>query len=62
MPVFTDIPFGSLDQNGNQIVNGFPLPMPIPIGNNAQSGRGESVFALAIMRGDRGEGDGDQLG
>jgi len=48
LPVFTDIPFGGLDQNGNQIVNGLLLPMPILKGNNAHPGV-TNAFALAIM-------------
>ena len=48
LPVFTDVPFSSLDQNGNQIVNGLLLPMPTPRGNNAHPGI-TNIFALAIM-------------
>ena len=49
LPVFTDVPFSGLDQNGNQIVNGLLLPVYIPDGNNAHPGV-TNVFALAIRR------------
>ncbi|MGA2248307.1 MAG: LamG-like jellyroll fold domain-containing protein, partial [Verrucomicrobiota bacterium] len=48
MPIFTDVPFSSLDQNGNQIVNGLLLPMPIPPGNNAHPGL-TNIFMLAVI-------------
>ena len=48
LPVFTDVPFSSLDQNGNQIVNGLLLPTATPTGNNAHPGV-TNIFALAIM-------------
>ncbi len=48
LPVFTDTPFSSLDQNGNQIVHGLLLPQQIPDGDNAHPGV-TNVFALAIM-------------
>jgi subtilisin-like proprotein convertase family protein len=48
LPVFTDTPFSSLDQNGNQIVNGLLLPMATPVGNNAHPAV-TNIFALAIM-------------
>jgi subtilisin-like proprotein convertase family protein len=48
MPIFTDTPFSSLDQNGNQIVNGLLLPQAIPDGNNAHPGI-TNIFALAII-------------
>jgi choice-of-anchor C domain-containing protein len=48
MPIFTDIPFSQLDQNGNQVVHGLLLPENIPDGNNAHPGV-TNVFALAIL-------------
>ena len=48
IPLFTATPFGSLDQNGNQIVNGLLLPQEIPDGDNANPGL-VNVFALAVM-------------
>jgi subtilisin-like proprotein convertase family protein len=48
MPVFTDIPFSSLNANGDQVVNGLVLPMNIPDGDNAHPGVA-TVFALAVM-------------
>ena len=47
LPIFTSTPFSMLDQNGNQIVNGMLLPVPIPDGNNAHPGV-TNIFALAI--------------
>lgn len=48
LPVFTDIPFSSLDQNGNQIVRGLLLPTTTPLGSNAHPGT-TNVFALAVI-------------
>jgi len=48
LPVFTDIPFSALDQNGNQIVHGLLLPTLIPDGNNAHPGV-TNIFALAVL-------------
>lgn len=48
LPVFTDVPFSSLDQNGNQIVNGLLLPMQIPDSSNGHPGV-TNVFALAVI-------------
>ena len=48
LPIFTDTPFGGLDQNGNQIVNGLLLPQATLPGNNAHPGL-TNVFALAVI-------------
>jgi subtilisin-like proprotein convertase family protein len=48
LPMFTDIPFSGLDQNGNQIVHGLLLPTYVPDGDNAHPGV-TNVFALAVM-------------
>jgi subtilisin-like proprotein convertase family protein len=48
IPLFTATPFGSLDQNGNQIVNGLLLPQDIPDGDNANPGL-VNIFALAVL-------------
>ena len=47
MPIFTATPFSQLNQNGDEIVNGLLLPVPIPTGNNAHPGT-TNVFMLAI--------------
>jgi subtilisin-like proprotein convertase family protein len=47
LPLFTSVPFSSLDTDGNQIANGMLLPMPVPDGGNANPGV-TNVFALAI--------------
>ncbi len=47
MPIFTAQPFSQLNQNGDQVVNGLVLPVPIPDGNNAHPGS-TNIFALAI--------------
>jgi subtilisin-like proprotein convertase family protein len=47
IPIFTATPFSQLNQNGDEIVNGLLLPMPIPDGNNAKPGS-TNIFALAI--------------
>jgi subtilisin-like proprotein convertase family protein len=44
--VFSDKPFSTM-QNGNEIVNGVPLPLNIPDGNNAHAGV-RYVFGLAL--------------
>jgi subtilisin-like proprotein convertase family protein len=48
IPLFTSTPFGGLDANGNQIVNGLLLPQDIPDGDNAHPGVA-TVFALATL-------------
>ena len=48
LPLFTDIPFSSLDKNGNQIVNGLLLPVPTAPGDYKNKGV-TNVFALATM-------------
>jgi subtilisin-like proprotein convertase family protein len=48
MPVFSATPFGSLNANGDQVVNGLVLPMAIPDGGNPHPGV-TLVFALAVM-------------
>ena len=47
LPVFTATPFGSVNPNGDLVVNGLLLPDAIPDGDNAQPGV-VTVFALAI--------------
>lgn len=47
LPIFTSTPFSSISPNGDQVVNGLLLPMPIPDGNNAHPGA-TNIFALAI--------------
>ena len=47
LPVFTDVPFGGLDKDGNQVVNGLLLPANIPDGDAQHPGL-VTVFALAI--------------
>lgn len=47
LPVFTSTPFSQLNQNGDEIVNGLLLPMPIPDGSNLHPGA-TNIFALAI--------------
>ena len=61
LPVFTDVPFSSLDQNGNQIVHGFLLPMPTPHRQQRASWRDERVRAGGDADGG-GKSDRDQPG
>ena len=61
LPVFTDIPFSGLDQNGNQVVNGLLLPTTIPNGDNAHPGV-TNVFAVASVPMVVEKGDSDQSG
>jgi len=48
LPVFTATPFSQLDANGDEIVNGVPLPTPIPDGSPAHPGVGY-VFGFALQ-------------
>ena len=48
IPIFTRIPFGQLDANGNQVVNGLNVPVPIPNGSPARP-QSAYVFAVAPM-------------
>jgi len=47
LPVFSLLPFSQKDNNGNEIVNGVPLPASVPDGDNAHPGV-VSVLALAL--------------
>jgi len=47
-PVFSLLPFSQMDTNGNEIVNGVPLPVNIPDGDNAHPGVAY-VFGLATI-------------
>jgi subtilisin-like proprotein convertase family protein len=47
LPVFSSLPFSQTDTNGNETVNGIPLPVVIPDGGNAHPGVA-SIFALAL--------------
>ncbi len=48
IPLFSNIPFSFLDANGNEIVNGLPVPVNIPDGTPANPGV-NFVFGLAIF-------------
>jgi subtilisin-like proprotein convertase family protein len=48
IPIFTDIPFGQLNGNGDQVVNGLNVPVPIPNGSPAHP-QSAYVFAIAPM-------------
>ncbi len=43
LPIFSALPFSTLDKNGNQYVNGVPVPVIIPDGNNRYPGVGYMV-------------------
>ena len=47
LPVFSQQPFSQM-QNGNEVVNGLLLPMPIPDGSPAHPGKAY-IFALAVQ-------------
>ncbi|HEV2330405.1 MAG TPA: S8 family serine peptidase [Verrucomicrobiae bacterium] len=47
IPIFTDVPFGSLDQNGDEYVNAINVPSPIPDGTPSHPGL-SFVFMLAL--------------
>ncbi|HEV2318984.1 MAG TPA: S8 family serine peptidase, partial [Verrucomicrobiae bacterium] len=47
IPVFTDVPFGSLDQNGNEYLNAINVPSVIPDGTPSHPGL-SFVFLLAL--------------
>ncbi len=49
LPLFTDTPLSTLDKNGNQVVNGQLLAVPIPDGTPAHPGI-TNVFGFAIMQ------------
>jgi subtilisin-like proprotein convertase family protein len=48
IPIFTDVPFGSLDQNGNELVSALIVPVPIPDGTPAHPGL-SFVFLLPLF-------------
>ena len=48
VPVFTSTPFSQMNANGDETVNGVPLPVNIPDGSPAHPGSGY-VFALALQ-------------
>ena len=48
IPIFSNIPFSFLDANGNEIVNGLPVPANIPDGTPAVPGVMNWVFGIAI--------------
>jgi subtilisin-like proprotein convertase family protein len=48
IPIFTDIPFGQLNGNGDQVINGLNVPVPIPNGSPAHP-QSAYVFAIAPM-------------
>ncbi|MGH8024127.1 MAG: hypothetical protein ACRED1_11125, partial [Limisphaerales bacterium] len=47
IPIFTDVPFGGTDQNGNQYLNAINVPSPIPGGTPSHPGL-SFVFMLAL--------------
>ncbi len=47
VPIFTDVPFGSLDQNGNETISGINVPSTIPDGTPTHPGI-SYVFYLAL--------------
>jgi subtilisin-like proprotein convertase family protein len=47
IPIFTDVPFGSLDQNGNEYLNAINVPSVIPDGTPSHPGL-SFVFLLAL--------------
>ena len=47
LPVFTATPFSQLNPDGNEVVNGFPVPAPIPDGTPAHPGSAY-VFGIAL--------------
>lgn len=47
IPVFTDVPFGSLDQNGNEYLSAINVPSVIPDGTPSHPGM-SFVFLLAL--------------
>jgi hypothetical protein len=47
LPIFSNIPFSQLNPNGDQIINGQPVPVDIPDGNPALPGYA-NVFGLAL--------------
>ncbi|MGH7978793.1 MAG: LamG-like jellyroll fold domain-containing protein, partial [Limisphaerales bacterium] len=47
VPIFTDVPFGSLDQNGDELISGINVPSPIPDGTPTHPGT-SYVFLLAL--------------
>ena len=46
--VFSELPFGSTDDQGNQHLLGFPMPMAIPDGS-PQSSQAALVMAIAVQ-------------
>ncbi len=48
IPLFSNIPFSQLDANGNETVNGLPVPINIPDGTPANPGV-NFVFGIAIF-------------
>lgn len=46
IPIFTRIPFGQLNGNGDQVINGLNVPVPIPNGSPARP-KSAYVFAVA---------------
>jgi subtilisin-like proprotein convertase family protein len=48
MGVFSELPFGSTDDQGNQHLLGFPTPMPVPDGS-PQSSQASLVMAIAVQ-------------
>jgi subtilisin-like proprotein convertase family protein len=47
IPIFTDVPFGSLDQNGNEYLSAINVPSIIPDGTSTHPGT-SFVFFLAL--------------
>ncbi len=47
--VFSRRPFGATDENGNQSLIGFPVPMPIPDGSPDTAGRVALVMAICAQ-------------
>jgi len=48
IPIFTQIPFGQSNTNGDQIVNGVPVPVNVPDGSPAHPQVGY-MFAIALQ-------------